>query len=553
MGLFPVSYTTPAPPAPFSFSSGDGTNSGVVHLEQKTIDTLPEQSEPGYLRPETGTNHIIAPVPKATYTHFLNDSHHDFDVTNEHDPLPVGDEVMKATLTDVQKAIEQLSRNRGDNDGDRSFSFASSRDDRGTDTDTDLDLSDLDCGTGDDNEEDVLGWQKGARMKLAEKARKAVEEAKKLEVMMGGRDKLTERRLVVPPIEVEVSDESEDEIEHEGFMTRTTIPAFSGIPEEEDENVLDVDGASASSRSKSLSPLKDEAQLEVVTATQTSFPATSLPSQSPIAAGLSHATENSEPHPNVKHLTSSIPTSTRNSRDAKPEGPASNAEHVHTITLSLQEFTNTSTSTFPSPAEVPPSLPPLPQEMSPSITATAQSKHASIASAKSHISSLHHDVLSIPASSPEPTFPSGSSPSVISIHHVDSTTTSTTATTTKTVDSTATGVTAVTAVAAAAKTVIPLVSPPLSATSPSSEPIPMLPTPPVADEKMKKEKAHPSGWVLEDVVEWLKNKGFDQDVCDKFVGMLSFPRVLIPGLHSSIPFSCDRTRNHGRRSSRTRR
>ena len=136
---------------------------------------------------------------------------------------------------------------------------------------------------------------------------------------------------------------------------------------------------------------------------------------------------------------------------------------------------------------------------------------------------------------------------------VFATTTSATATTTKTVDSTATGVTAVTAVAAAAKTVIPLVSPPLSATSPSSEPIPMLPTPPVADEKMKKEKAHPSGWVLEDVVEWLKNKGFDQDVCDKFVGMLSFPRLLILGLHSSIPFSCDRTRNHGRRPSRTRR
>ncbi|KAJ7490150.1 hypothetical protein B0H11DRAFT_1651812, partial [Mycena galericulata] len=28
---------------------------------------------------------------------------------------------------------------------------------------------------------------------------------------------------------------------------------------------------------------------------------------------------------------------------------------------------------------------------------------------------------------------------------------------------------------------------------------------------------HPSEWTLEEVVEWIKSKGFDQDVCDKFI------------------------------------
>lgn len=40
----------------------------------------------------------------------------------------------------------------------------------------------------------------------------------------------------------------------------------------------------------------------------------------------------------------------------------------------------------------------------------------------------------------------------------------------------------------------------------------------------KKEKAHPSEWSVDDVVEWLKGKGFDQDVCNKFTG--AFPTYL---------------------------
>lgn len=526
VGLFPVSYTTPAPPTTPVFSSpNDGIESGVVHSGQKTVDT-PEQTD--YSLPETDTNHIIAPVPKITCTQLLNGSHHDFDVTNEPDPLPVVDQVMKATLTDVQKAIEQLGRNRSDNDGNRSFSFVSSQDDRGTDTDTDLDLSDLDSGIGGNDREDVLGWQKDARMKLAEKARKAVEEAKKLEVMMGGQGKASERRPAAPPIEVEMSDESEDEIEYEGYTTRTMPSAFQDIPEEDNENGLDVDGTSVSSPSKRLLPLKDEAQSETATATQTSFPVTSFPSKPAVAAGSYPAVENPELQPNTRHSTSSIQSTHNNCRDTKPENPTPDVEHARTTSLSLQGYTDASSSPRSSPVVVASSLPPLPRERPPPITVTVQSKHTSVASVKSHISSLHRDISSIPTSSLELTSLQDSSPDAIPLHQVNSIATNTIGSTAKTIDINATG-----AITATATT---LVSPPLSAASPSSGPISTLPTPPpVVDEKTtKKEKVHPSDWVLEDVVEWLKSKGFDQDVCDKFVGTLSSP--IISGLHSNVPF-----------------
>jgi len=528
VGLFPVSYTTPAPPTTPVTSPGDGIDSDAVHSGQKTVDTLPEQTD--YSRLETDTNHIIAPVPKIACTQLLNGSHHDFNFTNEPDPLPVVDQVMKATLTDVQKAIEQLGHNRGDNDGNRSFSFVSSQDDRGTDTDTDLDLSDLDSGIGGDDREDVLGWQKGARMKLAEKARKAVEEAKKLEVIMGGQGKANERRPPAPPIEVEMSDESEDELEYEGYTTRTTASVFQNIPEEDDENGLDMDGASVSNKHL---PLKDEAQLEAATATQTSFPATFLPSKLAVATDSYSAVENPEPQPNTRHSTSSIPSTHNNCRDAKPENPAPDVEHARTTSYSLQGLTDASSSPRSSPVVVASSLQPFPREQSPPITVTVQSKHASVASTKSRISSLHRDISSIPATSLELTSLQDSSPDVISFHQVNSIATGTIGSTAKTVDINATGAAAA---ATVATIVTPLVSPPLSATSPSSEPISTLPTPPpVVDEKTtKKEKVHPSDWVLEDVVEWLKSKGFDQDVCDKFIGTL--PSPIISGLHSNDPF-----------------
>ncbi|KAF5363809.1 hypothetical protein D9756_000046 [Leucocoprinus leucothites] len=536
VGLFPVSYTTPAPPTATisSASLDEDSDSAVADLGQKTVlNTLPEESESGSPRPEREPTNIIAPIPKAAPAHFLNGNHHDFGASDEvESSRPPGDEVMKATLTDVQQAIEQLGRNRGDNDdGGRSFSFASTRDDRGTDTDTDFDLSDLDGGPGGVNGDDVEGWHKGARFKLAEKARRAVEEAEKLEAMMGGLNNSGERRTVAPPIEVELSDESEDEMEREGYTTRTTSSAFQGIPEE-DENDLEVDRGGTSNRGKNETasgtpippdgavsftlPPKDEAQQDTATATQTTFPAPSPPIHGTAIADLSPATQSPEPQSSTRLSASSIPTSTHTSQDdVKSASPVPATEHAPTSTPMLHESNAISSLTPPPPVVPAPASPPFPRAMSPATTTTtAQSKHASVASANSHRSSLQHHVSLLPAASPEPTsplppipgslMPTQTVPTVFSVQPVNSTATA------NTVGTTATSTTGVTIVTAAT-TVTPLASPPLSTVaSPTSTPAPVI-------EGGRKEKTHPSEWTMEEVVEWLRSKGFDQDVCDKFI------------------------------------
>ncbi|KAJ4464133.1 SH3 domain-containing protein, partial [Lentinula edodes] len=116
-GLFPQSYTAPAPTANGS-TTGDDEND--VPSNKMPLHPLDEESEP-------------ESSPQAPAI-FVN--------RNEADG-----EVMKATLTDVQQAIEQLKMNRTssiDGDGARSFSFASTREDRDTDreSETDYELSD---------------------------------------------------------------------------------------------------------------------------------------------------------------------------------------------------------------------------------------------------------------------------------------------------------------------------------------------------------------------------------------------------------------------------
>ncbi|TDL30064.1 hypothetical protein BD410DRAFT_759246 [Rickenella mellea] len=132
------------------------------------------------------------------------------------------DGVMKATLTDVQEAIEQLGRN--DRDGARSFSFASTRD---GDT-TDHELTDRETDTEAEKVPPGLGvvggegetWHKGARHNLAEKARAAAEIEKHAEPS--------------PPLEFELSDESEGEDDpvHDPVFPRRD---HEHISEEEDE------------------------------------------------------------------------------------------------------------------------------------------------------------------------------------------------------------------------------------------------------------------------------------------------------------------------------
>ncbi|KAJ7103227.1 hypothetical protein B0H15DRAFT_201781 [Mycena belliarum] len=216
VGLFPQSYTTTAPPADAPATPAAPTAqlppAAPPETESTTLQPLAEE-------PESDSGSPVSPPPQI----YLN---------GNTDPAsdPNG-EVMKATMTDVQKAIEQLgSRNRGssanlDQDA-RSFSFASTRDDRTTD---DEDDTDFDMSEGE-------GWHKGARRKLAEKARQAVADAEKLEALSSGAGG---GRMVAPPIAVELSDESDAEDDHDhdeedDDYASSPLRAHPYIPEEDE-------------------------------------------------------------------------------------------------------------------------------------------------------------------------------------------------------------------------------------------------------------------------------------------------------------------------------
>lgn len=176
------------------------------------------------------------------------------------------DGVMKATLTDVQKAIEQLGRN--DQDGGASFTFASYREGDNTDRDTDRETD-----TETDKDADGDTWHKGARHNLAEKARAAVEKEK---IQQGS------SRAIQPPIDVEVSDESEAEDDHAVSPIMRDHPR---IAEEEEGNheetgLLPATVANASSLSI---PAKSQ-ELEVkISPVDLSPPALKSDSQIPTA------------------------------------------------------------------------------------------------------------------------------------------------------------------------------------------------------------------------------------------------------------------------------
>ncbi|KAG7097532.1 hypothetical protein E1B28_004874 [Marasmius oreades] len=268
VGLFPASYTTAVPPVPpipphileastsgvtfTTVTATDATEGPNGIPNSTTLKGLSEQSE-------------LAQAPSV----YINGK----DSTKSHS------QEMQATMTDVQQAIEQLGRSTGvpsidDRDGGRSFSFASSRGDGDTDreTDTDFDMSDV-----DQNAEDGEGWHKGARTRLAEKARRAVEEAEKLEMMMGGG--VREDRLSAPPIPLEMSDESEGEGDEEDLATHSSsfFRRHSRIPEEEEEEEEDEDKHETTQEGQVSTTERDDTDPQTATATRTSFPSMEPP------------------------------------------------------------------------------------------------------------------------------------------------------------------------------------------------------------------------------------------------------------------------------------
>jgi hypothetical protein len=394
VGLFPQSYTTAAPPS--TFIPPPASNDTQLSQTPSTLQPLHEVSESS------------SPGGRSA--------------ANSHSKAPSqGDgEVMKATMTDVQKAIEQLGRNKGNGTrDDRSFSFASSRGDGDPDTDTDIDID-------TDRETDAAGddWHRDARVKLAEQARKVVEEQKRKD-----EENNLAVRNIAPPIEVEMSDESEGEDDDDGPHHPTGYAREHPHIPEEDEDEFEVKQTAAHAEPEQVHttpgdivvPVPDESQVPTATAQRTAFPDI-VPVTEPSPDKAEHASATSLP----------TPTSPGSSSHAIPPfEPQTNGN----VAPSLSVPDKTASQITPTPSIIRDAHMTLPSPAASSIGHQQASKHNSFASSNHTSSSLQ----------------------------------------------------------------------PLAQDRPTS--------------MEKKPTTHPSEWNMEEVVDWLRSKGFGDDVCDKFIGM----------------------------------
>lgn len=346
---------------------------------------------------------------------------------------------MRATMTDVQKAIEQLGRDGPADDyddGARSFSFASTKEGRDTETDTDFDLSDLDEAPGEGGDRE--GWHKSARRKLAAKARRAVENAKQLEAMMDGASSTSTRRVVAPPIDVEISDESE--AEDGGDFTRTIKRTHPGILEE-DENegeMPDSQIKEPTAEDDLVVPPEDETNIPTATAETRTF---QVPSQ-PL-----------------------IPESNIDEQTPRPE-------QLPSAQAGLEKLVESESVSYPTPVSLAP----------------AAEVTASIPSSQSKLDRQKHPY------SPQSGLPSPAASThrgQVAQSNLDS--------------------------------VVPNVTSGTSISEPQSRQLQTSEVSQVDDLK----KIPTSEWNVELVVQWLKSKGFDQGICDKFTGTPVFPCSLL--------------------------
>ena len=253
VGLFPESYAQPAPPAtepPAPPAIADSpllspTPSLPIH-ELDAFQSLQESSSP------PATNGDAQPIQPTN--------------TNGNG------EVMLATMTDVQQAIEQLGH-KDDFDGSRSFTFSSIRG-GSTDHDTDTDAD------GED-------WHKTARQKLAENAKMAAEE----QAAQDDAEIRVPTRSTAPPIDVEMSDDSgdEDESPPNGLSRR-----HSHIPEEEEEESGSLHPPPVTARPLSESSSIQPSESFIVPSPATR-PESELAEDTATDAGVSTATQPSFP------------------------------------------------------------------------------------------------------------------------------------------------------------------------------------------------------------------------------------------------------------------
>jgi hypothetical protein len=294
-------------------------------------------------------------------------------------------------MTDVQQAIEQLGH-KDDFDGSRSFTFSSIRGES-TDHDTDTDAD------GED-------WHKSARQKLAQNAKMAADE----QAALDSAETRAPIRSTVPPIEVEMSDDSgdEDEAHPNGHLLH------SHIPEEDEEGTASPHPPVGGRRFSDSSIQPSESYI--------------VPSPAPPE---SEPSEDTATEPAVSTATQlSFPQIERNTYLPTPVSPDRRG---------ISKGNATDSASHPSSAQL----------LFPSMTQTLSSKEV---------------VGTLP------------SPAASSIGHRH-------------------------------------VSSFGSATSSALAPVPLLG---VRRTDQRPQHVHPTDWTVEDVVDWLHSKGFDEDSCRKF-------------------------------------
>ena len=355
--------------------------------------------------------------------------------------------MMHATMTDVQQAIEQLGR--GDRDA-RSFSFRSSHGDYSERSETETE------DDGDADGEDELGWHRDARARLAQRAQRENEQRQ-------AREAEDQPRAMIPPIDVEVSDESDGDDNDDSPASPRRVHQYPQIAEEDEtedspvNNSLSPLGPTSHNSSGSIIPsdrylVPDETDLPTATAMTfpDPIPPTPISATEPIPdvppAEATDSTHSETPVPTIAPppiITTSVP----DPEPSPPEPPAVDVEPP-----SLPVLTET-----PAPIVPPPAITPTPS--------TTQA------------------VEQLPFST-APSLPSPTTSSAGSY----------TASSTAGIQQALTPATTVGSLATLQQ-------------STSSTP-----------EPSKGPASPPSEWSVDDVVDWLKSKGFDQAVCDNFIG-----------------------------------
>ena len=382
---------------------------------------------------------ILSPVPKHPTTPLLNGNcgtELPYEGEAFHNVACGDNEMMKAIM-------EQLRRDVGeDDDGARSFSTIDGATTKNNDTD--FDLSDFDGK--EINENDGEDWRIGARRKLAAKVKRVVKEAEKFV-----RDNKIGRRAIAPPIEVDFSEDSEEEDDTD--LTRSSNFHHNNRHTPEKNENMGTDGEATNgtrystigdtlSTANVFVPPNDET--DIPTATKPSFPV--LQSPAPTEPLPEESAEEPPVEKDIYPSPISPPTTTL-PPNIQPILKRSSSL-VHKISIEL-----------PSPASV------------------------------GHINSKHNNMTS---SSPAP----GT-----------------------------------------------LVNVEVQEQQPNSTSVFAGPSPISVSTTQGCNETRTMEWSVKDTVDWLKSKGFDQDVCDKFIGeyTLLLNTKTIINFHL---FPTNRTRNH---------